>query len=978
MSEAASRDKLGLLEKEWETHTEDDQASLTLLRQLAQETIYLLPRSDQSFEEFALRLARKALLELYQGYMIGGFRGVSGVPTRLRSPRPPSQEVLEESLSDLIKVEVARAEVFRWAIASLCGELGDLLTRRLSSPLSRNPLRLLTNLRGRISLALLQTIGTPSRDENPEREFGLSLLHLLSGSSVIHHHEVEALCALASEWVQTFPFFPEEELRDLMRMLRSATLSPQDSERLASLFLTWKDVNRYPPERVLANRRQYAQALARAGRVQQGFGRLSTTPILLALLLGQRQPLLWGQETEGRGQARRRATLILALGILANSDADLFPSLFGQIEALIAQFLEISSADLESLIKVESKFAFLEILPAFLKHPAYLHDLVEHLTASDYQLLDDFGEDELKWLWQNFSLSRPLLQSLIELIRRYPQVQWLRSLIKGAHLMPDGRSWLTQQVVKESDETVLETMLSLYQQDREPHKSRLIKQLVDQIRVRGQNIPTPWIHWLVETQRKEPLGCLLSALPEFLSDDALRLSVFSLLQQLPREINKVHDLVPIILAACWLVDPQDALQVGQPLEKRLSQAIALLRRGRFDETVSALLQRAIPQAEDVRSCSASLAERGDYPALEVLKAYPLLGKILLEPLDDSMKMRAGAPRRLALARALRHRVPSPDDMALLLLADAFQVARAMYEGWSLAGGMPRYFPEFYWEADNLVRQIAETVASLEPVLPETVALLEEMLLAQYDMPEGGFSYEFSPAYIWRELLPLLIQREIAPRAVPLLVGLLARPLPEREREEQRLWQYALACLSNVSTLDPEQQVLVWKVGFASPFMLTRSLALLVLGRQRPPSEQTWQTVLNILQTSWWRLYQRRKKEISQLKDPSWFFTGDVFLLAGVAVAMAAEWLKTRVLDSKQIRLVHYALQRAASPLNQVIESRLSTSTHPMMGPEHSFAKSLALSLYAAVGKSGDEDPDWLVRPAELAQYILYQVLPPIE
>ena len=96
-------------------------------------------------------------------------------------------------------------------------------------------------------------------------------------------------------------------------------------------------------------------------------------------------------------------------------------------------------------------------------------------------------------------------------------------------------------------------------------------------------------------------------------------------------------------------------------------------------------------------------------------------------------MRAGASRRLALARALGQ-VRSP-EIALPLLTDLFHLAVEMFLAWSRAGGMPRYFPDLSWEASALALEVLKAVTQLEPVLPQAVALLEEILLARYRMPE---------------------------------------------------------------------------------------------------------------------------------------------------------------------------------------------------------------------------------------------------
>jgi len=336
-------------------------------------------------------------------------------------------------------------------------------------------------------------------------------------------------------------------------------------------------------------------------------------------------------------------------------------------------------------------------------------------------------------------------------------------------------------------------------------------------------------------------------------------------------------------------------------------------------------------------------------------------------------MRAGASRRLALARALGQ-VRSP-EIALPLLADLFHLAAEMFLAWSRAGGMPRYFPELSWEANALALEVLKAVTQLEPVLPQAVALLEEILLTEYQMPEDGFATtEFAPGTIARNILPLLVRCQIAPEAVSALMGLLQREYPPEEKHRQRIWQCALQWLSNVSTLDAEQQEVIWNVGYASPLILTRSLALLVLGRQRPLNARTWETVLSLLRTPWHQLYQERAAEIRRLNDrDAWSILGpgDVFLIAGVAVALTAEWsAEIGLLSNEQRQELHQAWQHAAPDLNLTLEGKLAESTHPMLSAEWSNARGLARNLCNAVGYDPDDDPDWLVRPADLARRLL--------
>jgi hypothetical protein len=453
-----------------------------------------------------------------------------------------------------------------------------------------------------------------------------------------------------------------------------------------------------------------------------------------------------------------------------------------------------------------------------------------------------------------------------------------------------------------------------------------------------------------------------------------RASLTAFLRALAVEVNHAEGrLHPRKLAACWLVDPDGGLGSGRPLAERLSQAAVLLSRRQLDAETAALLAGAMPQAD------AALLDPdlwGHYPVeWQVVAAHPRLAPVLREGMTRRQEypMRAGADRRLALARALGH--ASPPEHALPLLADLFHLAVEMRTAWSEADGRPRFFPELAWESDALAIGTLKAVARLEPVVPQAVALLEEILLAQYEMPEGGFSGPaLSPGTIMWEVLPLLVNHRLAPEAIPALVSLLERNHPLEEKYAQRIWQCALQWLSNVATLSPEQQEVVWRVGYGSPLILTRALALLVLGRQRPLSPRTWKTVTGLLRKSWLRLYIGRLWERTRLPDrDAWRFLGpgDVFLLVGVAVALTAEWAaEPGLLTAAQREALRRAWARAASDLNRSLEARLGVSTHPNVGKDWSDAGGLARALCGAVDRSPDDDPDWLVRPADLARVLL--------
>lgn len=916
-------------------------------------------------EEIALRLTRDALMDLYRGFRLGTFRGVSGIPRQIGEP-PANQIRLRERLEALAHIEPARAEMFRWFLAGLRHTLGQILHERLhSAPPTWNPRRLLTRWGGRLALTLEQAFRAPVDDQNPEHEFGLYGLHLLfAATGKVRDPEFQALEDLMTQWVEESPDFPELEIRDLVRALALADLTVEHVRELVNHLLSWHDLERYPAERAFAG----AQAKVRARARAAGYGPAMTAlAVLLAPFFPRSRPNIFGEEHQRyREQVNRHRMLGQALASLALQDEHCLPDLAEELNRL-----------LEMQASVEAKFVFMDALPAFLAHPHRLVLLQEVLEQHGLRAFEQMWLDDLRNL--RLQISREALEALLDLLRRFPRIRWpLQILENVSGLASQAEEWLAQQVQDGQENRLVETALALHRRLSALHESpsqlesalrrRLVRALMEDLLV-----PDDLAHQILE-MGDEALRRLFRDLAHQLENRSapITYALSAFLRAVAVEVSHTERLDPVKLAACWLVDPEGGLGSGLSLAELLAQAADMLGRRQFDGEIAALLSRAIPQENP------ALVNQdfwSGYPVeRRVIATHPRLASVLLEPMTRRQEypMRAGADRRLALARALGH-ASSPEN-ALPLLTDLFRLAVEMRTAWSEAGGMPGFFPELAWESDALVLETLKAVVQLEPVLPQAVVLLEEILLAQYKMPEGGFSGPtLSPGAIAQKVLPLLVGRRLAPEAIPVLVALLTHEHPPKEKRDQHIWQCALQWLSNTSALSMEQQEVIWNTGYASPLILTRALALLVLGRQRPVSQRTWETVLGLLRTPWRRLYQDRSAEIARLSDRNaWFILGpgDVFLLAGVAVGLTAEWSAAGLLTDEQREALRQAWLRASSDLNRTSEARLAESTHPNTGKDWSTAKGLAIALCSAVSKSSDDDPDWLIRPADLARNLL--------
>jgi hypothetical protein len=973
VSESFSDDKIFLLES-FARHLppagiERDQYLDKLAHLLAQ----VIPNTDPRLNDLALTLTRITLFSLQEGFMLGGFQGVSGSRYFSRSLPPDAQVALEERLTVLARLPVARKEILSWALKALNGELATLLRQGL-------------NLWGHLVVAAFDwMLGLSRRNQNPQYEFGLTLLHLLAKEEgKLWPEELDALIALSTQWVRDLPSFPEYEIRDLFRCLHKVRFSPEQGEPLASLLQEWEDTDRYPSERSFATPAEYNRAMRHLGRIE-GRGKffIAVASVLIAIL-GHFRPSILPIHTPKIRPDVRYGTLAIGWAMLTKSDARYLPDLLRVLRSLA----EINHAEFRLVLE--------EIFPVFWEQPTGLKPLVELLVEEGFQRFDDLWESRIEALRPSFS--RQALQIWLEQVRHKPQAHWLRQVLERVDtLKPNAAEWLATQVACEENPQVMELILKITQRlaNRDRNLSMSLENaLWERMRLsidRGEMLSSGWARWLAGA-RLEILRQGLDLLRQYAAKDEpddIRSYAQLLLSALAREVNSLERPEPLRLAVCWLVDPADGLRSNLPLPERLQLVGDMMRRAYVDEKVIDWLRRAIVRTPNVEDLVQTLRAGGyyvdekdieqlnaiiqapdaekfaqvlrvaGYPEWRLVKAHPRLASVFFEPLDTEGErmMRAGAYRRIALARALQY-IRDP-ELLLPLLRDlseeAFELAVDLVSAWSVDGEAPGAFPEFYREADELAKELLQAVASL-PVTPPVVNLLREMVLAPSRIPEEGLSGTFSPAFIQSTILPLMVEREVDAEAIPLMLTILQEPLPTGERH-QLVQQCILQWLSNVSTLDATQQEIIWQSGYTSPDILTRSLALLVLGRQRPPSTRTWQTILGLLNTSWIVHYIRRTLEVARMRD-SFPEPNDVFLLLGTAVALSAEWAREKEsLSAEQFQALHRAWRRASSDVHRLIEGLLSQPG--ILSIRVNYARGLARNLCDAVGESPHDDPDLL-------------------
>jgi hypothetical protein len=923
-----------------------------------------------------LPITRRLLLDLYEGFAALGFRGRSGVPARLRPPALAAQQRLTAALKRLAILPAARQEAFHWSLTALRGRLNALLRSHLASA-SRtwNPLRLLNRLGGQVALALLGLVSGSASGERPQHEFGLTVLHLLlEADPTLPSQTFSELLELARRWGQGLPFVMEGNLRDLWRALTPAHLTPAQCEALAELILPWSRLEEFPTHSP-TTRRELLHAELEADQTE-GLPRAAL--LALSRLLPD-APVL--PETDDdilrRDRTNRHATLTLALGVLARSDERFFPHLLAELHALFATY-----------DTVEAGFALFGVLDAFLERPAWLEPLAVLMQAYRWQKFEDIWQDDLE-LWSPL-LSAEALEALYRLATREENA-WAGQILGAASGLTDESRDLFLDLVRHADDSAFTVLLPLVSRLRArgglpPAFDSLLLERMFAALTEGHLPPEAWTRGLLEGN-EELLRALLLRLYPLLADSASaappaaepawpfpsarerRLSSPPqvLLRTLAEQANEVAWASPLKLAACWLADPEDRLGSGLPLAERLRLAGALLRRGREQDAI-VWLERALPPAASTPEMIQRLEAARDYPALKAVWAHPSLAPVLLEDFLTYEGLRSGAARRLALTRTL---AALPPDLALPVLRRLFDLACEMYRAWYESD---RLFTEFYRESNDLAAALRDTLFALQPLQPETVLLLRDLLLSSETLPEGGFTIELSPGALSRTM-STFAARTVSPEAIERLLewfepGFLPLHNPYKQTVSKQL---ALLALSNVSNLSPAQREALWRVGCAAPDMHTRSLSLLVLGRQRPLDERAWRTVLDLLSASWLSHYRQRTAEVRRLQETVEYpllLPGDVFLLLGTAVAVSTEWSREVSLSQAQRASLRRAWDKAASEINRIVEARLAESTHPHLPTAQAETLGLARSLCDAVGKSPDDDPDWLTRPAALALELL--------
>jgi hypothetical protein len=474
----------------------------------------------------------------------------------------------------------------------------------------------------------------------------------------------------------------------------------------------------------------------------------------------------------------------------------------------------------------------------------------------------------------------------------------------------------------------------------------------------------------------------------------------------------------VVLAACWLVDPDDWIGDGRPLPDRIADAIAILQAPKSDrriqEKVAHVLENGIPKLPKTVSVDETiqLADRQGYWAANYV--------------------RRGAATRLAVAKALG--TVSYPDLALPILDSLFHLAMEMGQAWASSD---HHFTEFHCECQELLCEIGRSIASLEPFTARSAALLETILITANES-SGAAHGALNPRFVYDEILPRLADRSVEPDAVPLLLAQTWRNhcvahehawvfTITRGESDHRVWppgvfvrqcpnpmankpswagtkihRYfhvsdpeaynasgmvllcALQALARFTGLSAHQQEVVWWVYRTSWNALIKSLCLLILGRQRgDPSHgaiagkmvrelvrvvrlNPMTSLAKVMTTHTVRSPLFRLIHGYAPPDPDFNYA---YLCQATAVRLIGELLQHYGEDPTVCGFrpaLERALLTATSMFRWGMEPHLSGYTS--LGSETSRAKGL-IRLIATTQEEEDEMA-WLARPADLA----YQVI----
>lgn len=808
---------------------------------------------DEPTVALSERLARHFLFNYWIGFAIARFVSPLAPPFHRHKELTARQQAIEQALRRLARLEPGRRVMVEWFSAALEGRLSQILKDWLSSARpSLHPRRTFYRSAAAAGLRITSSLEQRLRFGGSEEVFNLWGFGL-RGFYLIFEETGRITggeFAFFSRCLQTIAAQQPAFFVSIIADLLSVLVIPSLS----------------PEQRTFL--RDQVLALGDMERFPEP---PSSSEMIRSA---------WGA---GELQDRRRWQIAAMLARLARQD-----------ETCLRYWEETALSTRPGHATFFASLALESALPAIVLHPSSLDILGRYLERTGR---DTLSESELNALQEQLEvpLGKPAAAALLETVRcRGDRTRWAAQILEHIPaLQPATVAWLVEALESENDQRVVGIILRLYKnlvqaQERRQDTDLPYQDLEAALHLRlsalllnpDEPLEAEWLRWMLETHAGgwvDFLRALQDRLYRGMPRQVAR--VQRVLEGLASESLRLSTIEAERLAACWLADPSDPIRDGRPLPERLQAAIAL-SHARRDEV----------QHEIIRILAAAIPE----PPARSLEPY----------------LASAGKTCQAIARALGT-IHLP-DAALPLLRRLFSIAVELGQAWensrSEFDGFYRW-PEFYHQARDLACDVLRSAVSINPLTPEAVGLIAEVLAGRRATDALD---RLTPAFVYKEILPCLAERDVCPDAVPLLLEQVWRCHCAAERlmpeiligdAEDPLWppaslrrscpnpqaqpltrrmllvhRYAhilheaygpedltllcaLQALAKVATLTPEQQRVIWWVYRTSWNALIQALCLLILGRQRDaegaPSEETICELIRVLrrdpQREFWRM-----------------------------------------------------------------------------------------------------------------------------
>jgi hypothetical protein len=776
---------------------------------------------------------------------------------------------------------------------------------------------------------------------------------------------------------------------DLMRVLAVPKLLPSQLEKLETFVTTLQDLDKIPYEDIYE---QIEDPVARAEARIDSLGLSRPIDWMLKRLLRNyaRESSSFSSEKEAWKRERdliiRRLQVAQIVGILAPQD-----------ERLLSVFEALVTVLPYGMNEVELDVAFAEALPSFLLWPSSLKILTNILRIHQQTTLPKLTIEALQRT--DVCLSRDTVKVLFEIIReRGDSAQWARQILGNVSALSEpAERWLTKLIPEEKNPAILHVLMQLHEnlvqrrrQSVESIENALVSHIIEQTVITDEPPDSRSLNWLINLGG-EPLRRLLSSLAAALEHSAAQTSRYTnTLHVISAQADRIKNPNPAVLAACWLVEPDDWIEDNRLLAEKIDSALAILDKSDTDELIreriAGFLARAIPRE-------------------------------LPRSRRDSVDKQIAIVRALS---ALHH-----PHLAFRPLSDAFRMTLEMAQVWEFRDG-----------ARELAGAIVETSSSFNPLTLEAFLLVEKALIVS-GSSNSELGFKLTPGFVLDEILPLFTH-ELSPEAVHPLIELVWHyhcfsfpgenprmefstsgnhiqqpeqnpclvhpPLDQRfslksaiaEKKHRYLHLFhkegfysdglillcALQSLGNVTNLTLAQQQIIWRVYRSSWHALTKSLCLLILGRQRPVTEHTVRELIKVLRqepftaflkTSIKYFFRYLSFHLLYRTSPPEADLNYTYLCQTIAVGMIGNLLKQ---EKDDLLVLKYRDRLIAALISTTSLFRYGMEPHiaayTSMGSDTSGTKGMMRMLGAT--QQEEEHLTSMARPADRAYQVLQDLI----